>query len=144
MNKNNSPISKNIIANENHPKNVLGTDLEKCCNNPKTGFFRDGSCNTDHNDVGKHIICVIITDKFLKFSKKQGNDLITAIPEFNFPGLKEGDKWCLCITRWIEALENNCAPNVILESSHIQCLEYISLEELKKYSSSNSSDSSIQ
>ena len=125
--------SEKNIANENKAKNVLGGELESCCHDPKTGFFRDGYCNSDHTDFAKHIICVIVTDEFLQFSKKQGNDLITAIPEFNFPGLKEGDKWCLCITRWVEALENNCAPKVILESSHNKCLEYVSLDKLKEY-----------
>tara|TARA_Y100000389_G_scaffold83564_1_gene80151 strand:+ start:4698 stop:5075 length:378 start_codon:yes stop_codon:yes gene_type:complete len=119
---------------ENKDRNVLGEEMISCCNDPKTGFFRDGYCNTNYYDTGKHIICVIVTNKFLQFSNDRGNDLITASPESNFPGLKEGDKWCLCITRWVEALENGCAPKVVLESSHFQCLDYISLEELKKYS----------
>ena len=123
-----------IIANDNEAKNVLGTTLKPCCFEPKTGFYRDGFCNTDHNDYGKHIICTIMTDEFLQFSKKMGNDLITPVPEHNFPGLKSGDKWCLCILRWKEALENNIAPKIILESCHQKCLEYVSLEDLKKYS----------
>jgi len=124
-----------MIANDNEAKNVLGTKLELCCFEPKTGFYRDGFCNTDHNDRGRHIICAIMTDEFLEFSKKMGNDLITPVPEYNFVGLKAGDKWCLCILRWIEALKNKVAPKVVprvvLESCHQKCLEYVSIEELK-------------
>ena len=120
-----------MIANDNEAKNILGTKLESCCFEPKTGFYRDGFCNTDHNDHGRHVVCAIMTDEFLEFSKKMGNDLITPIPEYDFPGLKSGDKWCLCILRWKEALENNIAPKVILESCHQKCLEYVSIDDLK-------------
>jgi len=123
-----------MIANDNEAKNILGTKLESCCFEPKTGFYRDGFCNTDHNDHGRHVVCAIMTDEFLEFSKKMGNDLITPIPEYNFPGLKAGDKWCLCILRWKEALENEVAPKVILESCHQKCLDYVSIENLKSKS----------
>ena len=113
------------------PKNVLGTNLKTCCMNPKTGFFRDGYCNTDQFDKGKHIICAVMTDEFLEFSKEMGNNLITPNYDYNFPGLKAGDKWCLCILRWKEALENNVAPKVILESCHENCLDYVSIEDLE-------------
>lgn len=122
-----------MIANDNKVSNVLGTELEPCCFEPKTGFYRDGFCNTDVYDHGKHIICAIMTDDFLNFSKEQGNDLITPVPEYNFPGLKAGDKWCLCISRWKEALENNVAPKIILKSCHKGCLDYVEINILKKY-----------
>ena len=123
-----------MIANDNEAKNILGTKLESCCFEPKTGFYRDGFCNTDHNDHGRHVVCAIMTDEFLEFSKKMGNDLITPIPEYNFPGLKAGDKWCLCVLRWKEALENEVAPKVILKSCHKKCLDYVSIENLKSKS----------
>ena len=122
-----------MIASDNKAKNVLGTLMQSCCLESKTGFYRDGSCNTDHNDRGKHIVCAIMTDKFLQFSKSMGNDLTTPILQYNFLGLKAGDKWCLCIKRWKEALTNNAAPKVILESCHQECLKYISIEDLKMH-----------
>ena len=124
-----------MISNDNEAKNVLGTKLETCCFEPKTGFYRDGFCNTDQNDHGRHIICAIMTNEFLEFSKKMGNDLITPIPEYNFPGLKADDKWCLCILRWKEAFENEVAPKVTLASCHQKCLEYVSIDDLKQHSS---------
>jgi uncharacterized protein (DUF2237 family) len=120
-----------MAVKKSEAKNVLGTKLQPCCFEPKTGFYRDGFCNTDHNDYGRHIVCAIITDEFLEFSKNMGNNLITPVPEYNFPGLKAGDKWCLCILRWKKALENNVAPNVILESCHQECLNHVSIENLK-------------
>lgn len=114
--------------------NVLGTPLQPCCFEPRTGFYRDGFCHTDKYDTGKHIVCAIMTDEFLLFSKQAGNDLTTPVSQFDFPGLKAGNKWCLCVLRWKEALENNTAPKVILESCHESCLEYVSLNDLKKYS----------
>ena len=125
---------KNENENYNNTKNVLGTKLEPCCFEPKTGFYRDGFCNTDTYDYGIHTVCAIMTDEFLEFSKKGGNDLITPIPEFEFAGLKAGDKWCLCILRWKAALEHNIAPKVILESCHQKCLEYVSIEDMKNNS----------
>ena len=119
--------------NDNEQKNVLGKKLELCCAEPKTGFYRDGYCKTDHYDKGRHTICAIISDEFLEFTKSMGNDLSTPNPMFNFPGLKEGDKWCLCALRWKEAMENDKAPKVILEATNQKTLEYVNLEDLKKY-----------
>ncbi|CAN5633256.1 DUF2237 domain-containing protein [soil metagenome] len=114
-------------------KNVLGTNLQSCCESPITGFYRDGKCNTGPGDVGLHIVCVRITPEFLMFSKSKGNDLSTPNPVFGFPGLKPGDHWCLCVTRWKEALEAGVAPPVVLESTHISTLEFIDLEELESH-----------
>ena len=115
------------------PKNVLGGELKSCCTDPMTGFYRDGFCKTGVDDVGSHTICVRATNEFLEFSKSRGNDLTTPRPEFNFPGVKDGDKWCLCATRWREALEAGVAPKVILEACHKASLRYVSLEDLKNH-----------
>lgn len=114
-------------------KNVLGTDLVLCCNDPVTGFYRDGHCQTGQGDYGLHLVCAVMTDDFLNFSKAKGNDLMTPIPDYGFPGLKEGDRWCLCARRWTEALEAGKAPNVILEATHVKMLEFVEIEVLKKY-----------
>ena len=113
--------------------NILGTKLEICSTDPMTGFYRDGYCKTFKNDIGEHIICSEVTDKFLKFSKDKGNDLSTAVPEYNFKGLKNGDRWCLCADRWIEALYNDIAPKIVLESTHIKMLSKIDFTTLKKF-----------
>jgi hypothetical protein len=115
------------------PKNVLGTELKVCCTSPMTGFYRDGFCKTGADDRGSHTICVRVTAEFLAFSKSRGNDLSTPRPEFQFPGLVDGDKWCLVAVRWQEALEANAAPDVILEATHEAALQYVSLEDLRKY-----------
>ena len=115
-------------------KNVLGTELEMCSIDPVTGYFRDGCCNSDISDIGSHTVCVQVTNEFLNFSKIKGNDLVTPLPEYNFPGLKEGDCWCLCASRWVEAEENGCAPKVKVLSTNIKALEIIDIELLKKYS----------
>lgn len=115
------------------PLNVLGSKLEKCCDEPKTGYFRDGFCRTNHQDVGSHVVCAIVTKEFLEFTKSKGNDLSTPRPEFNFPGLVEGNRWCLCALRWKEALDAGVAPPVIMESTHEKTLEYITIEDLKRY-----------
>ncbi|MFB2935357.1 DUF2237 family protein [Aerosakkonemataceae cyanobacterium BLCC-F154] len=112
-------------------RNVLGGDLQTCCTSPMTGFYRDGKCNTGAGDVGAHIICAQVTEEFLTFSKARGNDLSTPVPAFNFPGLKPGDRWCLCALRWKEALDAGVAPPVILSSTHASAVEYVSLNELK-------------
>jgi uncharacterized protein (DUF2237 family) len=117
----------------NNQKNVYGTPLQPCSFSPKTGFMRDGFCTCINQDPGQHTICVLLTDEFLQFSKMAGNDLSTPRPEYEFPGLKAGDQWCLCISRWIEAYKNNCAPHVILESSNESILDDVSLETLKKF-----------
>lgn len=114
-------------------KNVLGGDLEPCCMSPVTGFYRDGYCNTGNDDLGLHIVCVKATEEFLEFSKTRGNDLSTPRPEYGFPGLKEGDKWCLCVSRWKEALDFDVAPQVYLRSTHISSLEHVNLSDLKAH-----------
>ena len=119
---------------EKNAINVLGTSLVPCSVDPITGFYRDGYCKTFNNDSGEHIICSEVTDKFLNFSKSRGNDLSTAVPEYNFDGLKEGDRWCLCADRWLEALQFNMAPKILLESTHSKMLEKIDFNILKKYS----------
>ena len=111
-------------------KNVLGTDLKSCSQNPKTGFFRDGFCRTNEKDQGKHVVASIMTDEFLIFSKSKGNDLSTPNPVYDFPGLKKGNKWCLCAIRWQEAYKEGYAPKVILEATHEKALDYIKLESL--------------
>lgn len=113
--------------------NVLGQPLVPCSFDPLTGFFRDGCCKTNEQDAGSHLVCAIVSNDFLQFSLKRGNDLITPRPEFQFPGLIAGDQWCLCLNRWIEALEANCAPMIKLESTHIKALEKVSLEVLEQY-----------
>ena len=114
-------------------RNVFGEPLETCCIKPLTGYFRDGSCRTDNDDTGTHTVCAIMTEDFLRYSASMGNDLITPMPYYQFPGLQEGDKWCLCVTRWIEAEKAGKAPKVVLESTHEKTLEYTSLETLIKY-----------
>ena len=115
------------------PLNVLGQPLVACSFDPLTGFFRDGCCKTNEQDLGSHLVCAIVSNDFLQFSLKRGNDLITPRPEYQFPGLISGDQWCLCLNRWIEALEANCAPRIKLESTHIKALEKVSLEVLEQY-----------
>ncbi|QDV51678.1 DUF2237 family protein [Gimesia fumaroli] len=114
-------------------KNVLGTELEVCSLEPLTGFYRDGCCNTGGSDMGLHTVCTQVTAEFLKFSKERGNDLSTPFPQYEFPGLKPGDRWCLCVERWKEALEAGMAPRVKLESCHISTLEFVDLEDLQQY-----------
>lgn len=113
--------------------NVLGTELKPCCTDPMTGFFRDGFCRTGAGDTGLHTVCTRVSQEFLAFSRSRGNDLSTPRPEFNFPGLKNGDCWCLCVERWVEALEAGKAPPVILEASHLSVLEYVDLETLQAH-----------
>ncbi|MBD3673716.1 MAG: DUF2237 domain-containing protein [Planctomycetaceae bacterium] len=114
-------------------KNVLGSDLDDCSCDPMTGFFRDGKCNTCGDDAGMHTVCAVMTEDFLEFSKSRGNDLSTPIPMYDFPGLKEGDRWCLCLPRWLEALEHDMAPQIVLKATHMSAIEHISLETMKDY-----------
>ncbi|MFC1759042.1 DUF2237 family protein [Planctomycetota bacterium] len=114
-------------------KNVLGKPLETCSTDPVTGFFRDGCCNTGGEDMGLHLVCAEMTDAFLAFSKAAGNDLSTPNPQFHFPGLKAGDRWCLCVLRWKEAWEAGAAPRVSLEATHISALEFVDVETLQEY-----------
>ncbi len=113
--------------------NVFGKTLKTCSDDPLTGFFRDGCCNSSINDQGEHTVCAIVSDKFLKFSLSKGNDLVTPIKEFNFPGLMDGDRWCLCADRWIEAYQNECAPRLVLEATNFDVLKKIDIEILKKF-----------
>ena len=115
--------------------NVLGGRLECCCREPRTGFYRDGYCRTGPSDHGLHTVCAVMTEEFLRFSTAVGNDLVTPIPEFGFPGLISGDRWCLCVTRWQEAFEAGCAPPVVLAATHISALEFVSLEDLRAHAS---------
>ncbi|MBI2486701.1 MAG: DUF2237 domain-containing protein [Deltaproteobacteria bacterium] len=114
-------------------KNVFGAKLKTCCTTPMTGFYRDGCCRTGPEDLGLHVICAEMTEEFLEFSKFRGNDLTTPKPEFEFPGLKPGDRWCLCALRWKEALEDGIPPTVVLASTHESALKVVSIEDLKKY-----------
>lgn len=114
-------------------KNVLGGDLEPCCFDPKTGFYRDGFCHTGQGDHGVHTVCAVMTAEFLAFSASRGNDLSTPNPDYEFPGLKPGDRWCLCAPRWQEALEAGMAPQVVLESTHASTLEFIELADLQAH-----------
>ena len=114
-------------------RNVLGSELQSCCKFPMTGFFRDGYCRTCAEDIGRHVVCVKITEEFLEFSRDAGNDLSTPHPEMNFPGLIPGDQWCLCALRWQEAFEAGAAPQVILSATHESTLEVVNLEDLKAF-----------
>lgn len=113
--------------------NVLGEPLETCSEEPMTGFFRDGCCNTGEGDVGSHTVCVQVTREFLEFSRFRGNDLSTPLPEFGFPGLKTGDRWCLCAARWLEAQQHGMAPRVMLRGTHARALEVVPLKLLKEH-----------
>lgn len=113
--------------------NVLGGKLLPCSNDPKTGFFRDGSCRTCSEDEGSHTVCAEMTEEFLRFSLMRGNDLSTPRVQWGFPGLKPGDRWCLCAARWREAYDAGCAPPVVLRATHIRALELITLDQLKEH-----------
>ncbi len=113
--------------------NVLGEPLKPCSEEPMTGFFRDGCCNTSPEDLGRHVVCCRVTADFLEFSKSRGNDLSTPVPEFGFPGLNPGDQWCLCAARWQEALEAGKAPRVVLQATHAAALKVVKLADLKKH-----------
>ncbi|MGE5503416.1 MAG: DUF2237 family protein [Actinomycetota bacterium] len=114
-------------------RNVLGGPLATCSTRPLTGFFRNGCCDTGPQDAGSHTVCVVVTEAFLKFSQAVGNDLSTPMPEYDFPGLKPGDRWCLCAPRWQQALEAGQAPQVILEATHEGALKHCRLEDLKRF-----------
>ena len=112
------------------PTNILGGPLRLCCSDPMTGFYRDGYCRTGADDQGLHTVCAEMTAGLLEFSRSRGNDLSTPRPEFAFPGLRPGDRWCLCVQRWAEALEAGCAPPVVLEACHVSALEFVDLDDL--------------
>ncbi len=114
-------------------RNVLGGPLESCSFKPVTGFFRNGCCDTSWDDVGSHTVCVVLTEEFLAFSKAAGNDLSTPMPQYEFPGLNPGDRWCLCAPRWQEAFQADRAPGVVLRATHEGALAYCALENLKRH-----------
>jgi uncharacterized protein (DUF2237 family) len=114
-------------------KNVLGQELKPCSTDPMTGFFRNGCCETSHEDFGMHTVCAVMTAEFLVFSKAAGNDLSTPRPEFGFPGLKPGDRWCLCAPRWKEALDAGAAPRIVLDCTHEETLAIVPLGVLKDH-----------
>ncbi|KAM3108090.1 DUF2237 family protein [Phormidesmis sp. 146-33] len=114
-------------------KNVLGGTLESCSIDPMTGFFRNGCCETGPQDVGTHVVCAQVTDDFLSYTKSQGNDLSTPMPMYEFPGLKSGDRWCLCVSRWKEALNAGFAPPIVLSATHEAALKVVPLEVLKEH-----------
>lgn len=114
-------------------RNVLGTALASCCFDPITGYYRNGFCHTGLHDIGQHTVCAKMTSEFLNFSAKTGNDLITPVPEFGFPGLKPGDYWCICALRWLDALDHDMAPQIKLEACHESLLELVDIETLNKY-----------
>lgn len=114
-------------------KNVLNQPLATCSESPMTGFYRDGCCNTGAQDAGLHLVCAEMTAEFLAFSKSRGNDLSTPRPEWGFPGLQAGDRWCLCVLRWKEAFEANMAPRICLEATHISTLEFVEMADLRAH-----------
>ena len=114
-------------------RNVLGGEIAPCSGDPVTGFFRDGCCNTSPEDAGSHTVCVVMTAEFLAFSKARGNDLSTPMPQFQFPGLKPGDRWCLCAPRWQEAFEAGMAPKVVMAATHEGALAYATFADLKRF-----------
>ena len=114
-------------------KNVLGTVLQPCCFEPMTGWFRDGFCNTNASDTGIHTVCTIVDERFLTYSKSMGNDLTTPMPDYQFPGLKAGDKWCLCAARWKQAYDDGMAPPVVLEATQERTLDVVPLKVLQAY-----------
>lgn len=113
--------------------NVLGEPLQSCSDEPLTGFFRDGCCRTGRQDLGAHVICARVTAEFLEYSRRRGNDLVTPQPASGFPGLRPGDRWCLCAARWKEALAAGVAPRVVLQATHAQALEIVEMEDLKRH-----------
>lgn len=114
-------------------QNVLGTELRACSHDPETGFYRNGYCTTGPEDRGSHVVCAVMTETFLDFTKARGNDLSTPRPAYNFPGLNPGDRWCLCAARWREAYEEGCAPPVVLEATHPAVLDVVDLEALQAH-----------
>ena len=112
-------------------RNVLDGPLQVCSVSPMTGFVRDGVCHTGPQDIGSHTVCVQMTDAFLQYSQNRGNDLVTPVPEYGFPGLKAGDRWCVCAARWLEAAEDGVAPPVVLDATHVRALQTVTLGDLE-------------
>jgi len=129
--------SINVILNRRDTMkqsvNVLGNALQECSMDPLTGWYRDGCCNTDNSDRGLHVVCSIVTEAFLNFAKSKGNDLMTPAPQFNFPGLKPGDRWCVCARTWLDAVNNGVACPVNLEATHEEALNIIPFELLEMH-----------
>lgn len=121
------------MTDDQQQKNVFGETIATCSVRPMTGFYRNGCCETGPEDVGVHTVCVEVTEEFLLYSKSRGNDLSTPLPEFGFPGLEPGDRWCLCAARWQEAFEAGMAPRVILSATHEATLEIVAFEDLKRF-----------
>ena len=130
---NGPPDGPDDTAAKSSPRNVLGTTLAPCSTAPMTGFFRDGSCRTCPEDVGSHTVCCEMTEAFLVFSRSRGNDLSTPRPEWGFPGLNPGDRWCVCASRWLEAARAGCAPLVALDATHERALTVVPIDELKAH-----------
>ena len=126
-------MPRDMSEQQRPARNVLGGTLQTCSAKPVTGFFRDGCCNTGPSDLGSHTVCVVMTAEFLAYSKRAGNDLSTPVPEYGFPGLAPGDRWCLCAPRWQQALDTGQAPKVVLTATHEGALEHCELADLKKY-----------
>jgi uncharacterized protein (DUF2237 family) len=122
-----------VKSNARQAKNVLGQPMIPCSLEPMTGYFRDGCCTRGADDLGLHLVCTQVTAEFLEFSVSRGNDLVTPRPEYLFPGLKPGDRWCVCVQRWQEAFEAGCAPLVLLEATHMSTLEFVDLEQLQAH-----------
>ncbi|MEM1422424.1 MAG: DUF2237 domain-containing protein [Planctomycetota bacterium] len=121
------------MISETHPepeRNILGTPLEPCSTEPMTGFFRDGCCRTGPDDLGSHTVCAVVTEEFLAFTASRGNDLSTPRPEYSFPGLKPGDRWCLCASRWAEAHAAGAAPRIVPSATHERALDTVGLDAL--------------
>ncbi len=114
-------------------KNVLGEELEPCSMQPLTGFYRTGCCETGPDDLGRHTVCAVVTADFLEFSRSRGNDLSTPAPQYGFPGLNPGDRWCLCVDRWVEAYQAGKAPWIVLRATHESVRESVSMEVLNQY-----------
>lgn len=135
MGNSSSTIKRNNYIEPNYKTNlnIIGTELKACSISPLTGYTRNGSCVYDSADIGTHLMCVVVNDEFLRFTKSRGNDLIT--PTINFPGLKNGQKWCVCVYRWIEAYnyDRSIAPRIIPESTNMETLRYIPMRVLEKY-----------
>jgi uncharacterized protein (DUF2237 family) len=126
-------MPRDMSEQQRPARNVLGGALQTCSAKPVTGFFRDGCCNTGPSDLGSHTVCVVMTAEFLAYSKRMGNDLSTPMPEYAFPGLNPGDRWCLCAPRWQQALDAGQAPKVVLAATHEGALDHCDLADLKKY-----------
>lgn len=123
-------------------RNVLGGELEACSFDPLTGYYRDGCCHTGPEDTGTHVLCARVTREFLEFSVARGNDLVTPRPQWRFAGLKPGDRWCLCVSRWLEALQAGVAPPVVLEATHAKTLEHVALDVLQQHAWRRAADGS--